>query len=71
MRPATPDEVVEALAFALRYRGRARTHDADGFMARAAAERLLEHLERSGFVLMRKPAAPDHTAPTAPPGRPP
>jgi hypothetical protein len=56
LRPATPDEVVQTLAFALRYDGRRRVHDADGFMARIAAERLAAHLEHSGFVVMKKPA---------------
>jgi hypothetical protein len=60
LRPATPDEIVETLAFALRYRGRKRMHDADEAMSRITAERLVQHLERSGFVIMKGPvgAAP-------------
>jgi hypothetical protein len=49
LRP-TPDEIAETLAFALRYRGRKRVFDADHTMARITADRLVQHLERSGFV---------------------
>jgi hypothetical protein len=60
LRPATPDEIAETLSFALLYEGRKRVRQADDIMARITAERLVRHLERSGFVLMRRPpgAAP-------------
>ena len=60
LRPATPAEIADTLSFALRYQGRKRVHDADDAMARITAERLVQHLERSGFVRMQKPpvAAP-------------
>jgi len=58
LRPATPDEIQDALAFALRFQGRKRVHHADNMMAQITAERLVEHLERSGFVVMKKPPAP-------------
>ncbi len=61
LRPATPDEIAEALSFALRYEGRKRVHHADDTMARITADRLVRHLERSGFVLMKKPPGPDPT----------
>lgn len=32
-------------------------------MAELAAEKLVEHLTRAGFVVMKKPPAPPHTAP--------
>lgn len=44
-----------ALAYALQYVGRRRHHRADWMMAALMAEHLLEHLTRSGFVIMRKP----------------
>jgi hypothetical protein len=31
-------------------------------MARITAERLVKHLEASGFVLMKRPPIPDHAA---------
>lgn len=57
LRPATPEEIAESLSFALRYEGRKRVHHADEAMARITAERLVRHLERSGYVLMRRPEA--------------
>ena len=49
-------DLAEAIAFALRYRGKKRVHQADEYMAQIAAERIVEHLERARFVVMRKPA---------------
>lgn len=57
LRPASRDEITQALAFALQYDGRKRTRDTADYMARIAAERLAQHLEQSGFVLMKKPPA--------------
>lgn len=56
LRPATQDDIIQSLAFALRFDGRRRVHDADGFMARIVAERLVEHLRVSGFMVMKKPS---------------
>ncbi len=53
--PAAPDDLADALAFALRFDGRRRKDDAAEIMARIVAKRLVEHLERSGFVVMKKP----------------
>ncbi len=74
LRPATQDEIAQTLFFALQYEGRKRVHHADDVMARITADRLVRHLERSGFVVMKKPAAPAPTTShmplpgTAPPG---
>ena len=46
--------MASALAFALRYSGRKRVHDSGEMMATIVAKRLVEHLERSGFVVMKK-----------------
>jgi len=54
---ATPDDLADALAFALRFDGRKRKNDAGEFMAAIVAKRLVEHLERAGFVIMKKPPA--------------
>ncbi len=48
--PATAAEVEESLSFGLRYAGKRRVHTADDVMARVTAERLVAHLERSGYV---------------------
>lgn len=60
LHPATAAELEETLSFALRYAGKKRVHSADDVMARVTAERLVQHLERPGYVLMRRPT------PTAP-----
>ncbi len=55
LSPATAEEVADALAFALRFQGRKRVHNADELMSSIVAKRLVEHLERCGFVVMKKP----------------
>lgn len=62
LTPAARQDVRDALAFALRYdtRGKA-TRAYQNPAADAAAEHLVEALERSGFVVMRKAPAPAHT----------
>jgi hypothetical protein len=46
-----------ATAFALRFDGRKRKHDAGEFMTKIVAKRLVDHLERAGFVVLKKPPA--------------
>jgi hypothetical protein len=55
LTPADPRDLAEAIAFALRYRGGKRVHQAEEYMAQIAAERIIEHLERVRFVVMKKP----------------
>lgn len=55
LTPADPADLTAALAFALRFQGRKRAHNADEIMSEIVAKRLVEHLERSGFVVMKKP----------------
>ena len=62
LREATVDEIAETLAFSLRFDGKRRVHDADATMARITAERLVQHLQRSGFVILKKPALAAHKA---------
>ena len=64
LAPATRAEVRDALSHGLRYnRAGKRTHDRDNLMADAAADHLVDALERSGFVIMRKAALPAHRGP--------
>jgi hypothetical protein len=60
LRPAARDELTQSLSFALRFGGRKRIHSADELMAQITAERLVEYLERAGYVVMRKPPAVQH-----------
>ena len=69
-RPLTPadhDDFVQSLSYALRYNSQGkRTHDRDEISARVAAEHLAEALKRSGYVVMKGPPAPAHSAPPPP-----
>jgi hypothetical protein len=60
LRLAEPADLKESLAFALRFEGKKRRHDADDYMARIVADRLVRHLERSGYVVMKRPPAGGH-----------
>lgn len=70
LRPATSDEIATTLSFALCYEGRKRVHHADDVMARITAERLVRHLEASGFVLMKRPPRAAPTTSRMPPSVP-
>jgi hypothetical protein len=59
LTPATAEDLEQALAFALRFDGRKRTHTGDELMARITAERLVKYLDRAGFVVMRRLASGD------------
>lgn len=63
LRPATAQELEETLSHALRFSGRKRTHTGDEFMANLTAQRLIEHLERSGYVVMKRPVVREHSSP--------
>jgi hypothetical protein len=56
---AKPEDLADALAFALRFDGRKRKRDSGKITAAIVARRLVEHLERAGFVVMKKPPAAD------------
>jgi hypothetical protein len=62
LTPADPHDLAEAIAFALRYRGKKRVHQGDEYMARIAAERIVEHLARARFVVMRKAPLGGHSS---------
>jgi hypothetical protein len=65
LTPASAEDVAEALAYALRHdeRGKPRRTSAGwDFAAGIAAEHLVQHLTRAGFVVMRRRVRPAHTA---------
>ena len=66
LTPATAEDVADALAYALRFQGRTRVHNADELMSEIVAKRLVEHLERSGFVVVEKPPIGGSTPPYRP-----
>ena len=61
-------DLLQTLAFALRYQGRKRVDTAGRGLVRITAERLAEHLSQSGFVVMKRPpragGADTHCAPS-------
>ena len=67
LRPASAGETATTLSFALGYDGRKRVHDAADAMARITAERLVRHLQKSGFVIMKAPTAVAPTTANMPP----
>lgn len=63
LTPADPSELAAALSFALCFQGRRRVQKADEIMARIVAKRLVEHLERAGFVVKKRPPEINVTIP--------
>jgi len=62
LRPATPEEIAEALSFALRFDGKRPFPQSSSLMAQITAVHLVRHLQRCGFQLMK---APNSAAPSA------
>jgi hypothetical protein len=57
LTPADPSDIAGSIAFALLFSGRKRVHDSDTYMAAIVANRIVRHLERAGYVVMKKPPA--------------
>jgi hypothetical protein len=57
LTPADPREVATALSVGLTSGRQLAKYQATETMAKIVAERLVEHLSASGFVVMRKPPA--------------
>jgi hypothetical protein len=72
LSPADPSDIAGSIAFALQLSGRKRVHDADQYMAPIVADRIVRHLERAGFVVMKRPptgGGGDNPGRTGTPGR--
>lgn len=52
---ADPEDIAASIAFALMFSGRKRVHDCDRMTASIAAQRIVRHLEKCGYVLMKRP----------------
>jgi hypothetical protein len=57
LTPADPADLAGSIVFALKFEGKKRWHDADELMAAIVAKRLIRHLERCGYVVMKRPPA--------------
>lgn len=71
LRQATEEEVEYSLSFALRFNGKKPVRYAEDAMANLMARHLMNHLELSGYVIMKKPPAgpnfnPGHWYPEKP-----
>jgi hypothetical protein len=63
LRPATDDEIAETLSYGLRSDDLGKpNHVAREFTASITARQLVRHLARAGFVMMKKPPTPPHSA---------
>ncbi len=62
LTPADPADVVEAVAFGLRFESGRRVWQADEYMAVITAKRLIEHLTLDGFVVLTLPPVSGHSA---------
>jgi len=63
LRPAETAELEQALVHALQFDGRKQFRVSGEMMARITAAHLVEQLGRAGFVVMKRPPSPAHTAP--------
>jgi hypothetical protein len=64
LSPADNADLVQALAHALQFDGRRQFKLSGEAMAKLTAAHLVECLERGGFVVMKRPANPSHSAPS-------
>jgi hypothetical protein len=55
-----PNDLSDTISFALRFEGKKRYHDSDRFAADIVADRLVRHLDRAGYVVMKKPPLTGH-----------
>ena len=55
LKAAERGDLADSIAFALCFNGRKRVHDFETFTARIAVDRIVRHLERCGYVVMKRP----------------
>jgi hypothetical protein len=70
LTPADPRDTADSVAFALLFSGKKRVHDSDRFMASIVAQRIVAHLERCGYVILKKPPIGGSDPLNKPPGWP-
>lgn len=72
LRPVDPDDLRQSLAYALRFNGRRKMfRQADDLMAEITADHLARHLDRCGYVIMKKPPMADLARFSQGPSKPP
>jgi hypothetical protein len=70
LTPADASDIAESVAFALLFSGKKRVHDSDRMTASIAAQRIVRHLEKCGYVLMKRPPIGGSAPLNPPPGWP-
>jgi hypothetical protein len=70
LTPADASDIADSVAFALLFSGRKRVHDSDRMTASIAAQRIVRHLEKCGYVLMKRPPIGGSAPQNPPPGWP-
>jgi hypothetical protein len=55
LTPADPRDIADSISFALLFSGKKRVHDSDRLTASIAAKRIVRHLDRCGYVVLKKP----------------
>lgn len=58
LQPVSREDLIQEIAQGLRFDGRKRLHNSEDIMARIAAEKLADHLQRSNFVVVHGPEQP-------------
>jgi hypothetical protein len=54
LTPADASDIADSISFALLFSGKKRLHDSDRMMASISAQHIVRHLEKCGYVLMKR-----------------
>ena len=60
LRPANRDDLLASIEFGMKFNRGKASNAAREVAASALARMVLEHLESSGYVVMKSPSAPPH-----------
>jgi hypothetical protein len=63
--PTTRDDVLGSIEYAMKFRQGKATRASLDVAVSALAEMVLEHLELSGYVIMRRPPRAGHSTPSS------
>jgi hypothetical protein len=70
LTPADASDIADSISFALLFSGKKRVHDSDRLTASIAAQRIVRHHEKCGYVLMKRPPIGGSAPLDPPPGWP-
>jgi hypothetical protein len=52
---ADPIDIADSIGFALMFSGKKRIHDSDRLMAAITAKHIVAHLDKCGYVVLKRP----------------